>query len=104
MKTIKNLAYRIKRFFDGESGIVERVDDYIGSTTVVGSYHGKATFNYIKDDYSGLPQRVTFRNPLGEEITDLSSMVLVPTSTFGKKRISLLSRKYKAYKPGDNFP
>ena len=59
--------------------------------------------NYWKDDLGGIPQKVTFRNPLGEVLTGLSSMVLVPVETFGK-RPSETARQYKTYKKGDKFP
>lgn len=54
MEKLKNLGYRIKRFFMDEGGIVEKVE--------VADY---------KDSFGKL-ERVTFRNPLGELITKYS--------------------------------
>jgi len=52
MKTLKNLSYRIKSLFIGESGIVEKVD-----TVSEIDEKGRAR---VRDSIGYLPQLVTF--------------------------------------------
>jgi hypothetical protein len=75
------LLYKVKRFFCGESGIVLNV-------TACGDKH-----DFPRDDNGRLPQKVCFKNPLGEIVISHSEMVC-------GKSLAL----YKEYKPGDNFP
>ena len=96
MGTIKNLRYRTKRFFQGESGIVERLDE----APSIDSF-GQG-INYYKDNKGNLPKGITFRNPLGKLVTRLSSMVLVPTEMF--LDMPSARRRYKPYEIGDQFP
>ena len=103
MRTLKNLSYRIKRFFHGEeSWIVERVEH-----AEVQELQKKARdldyFKFIKDDYERFPERVTFRNPLGELHTNLTPITLERIKNLGKKPDYNI-RVYKSYKPGDKFP
>ena len=56
-----------------------------------------------KDDYERFPERVTFRNPLGELHTNLTPITLERIKNLGKKPDYNI-RVYKSYKPGDKFP
>ena len=66
METLKNLGYRIERFFRGETGIVERVDESPSKN------HLGEVVNYLKDEYGNYPYNVTFRNSLGELISTIT--------------------------------
>ena len=57
MEIINSLVYRIQRLFFGERGIVVKVEP--------NSEEKKPG----PDSFGNFPQNVTFRNPLGEEIT-----------------------------------
>ena len=93
MEKLKNLAYRTKRFFQGESGVVERVE----------SQDPFDKNNYWKDDDMNLPNRIFVRNLLGELISDLTSLRLKRVDNLGIKP-NYDVRVYKTYKPGDKFP
>ena len=60
-----NLIYKIKRFFQGESGVVEIVEPQDPFNNI----------NYLKDDHGNLPQRITFRNPLCELIAITAPLI-----------------------------
>ncbi len=93
MKNLKNLGYRIKRFFQGESGIVERVE----------SQDPSDKNNYWKDDDMNLPKRIFVRNTLGELVEMNNPMILESRDSFkGSGYIDY--RVYKQYKSGDKFP
>lgn len=92
-----NLKYRLKRLFQGESGVVERVNE-APNTDGFGQF-----VKYWKDDTGNFPKSVTFRNPLSELVTVLSSMVLMPTETFKDKPYEL-TREYKQYQLRNQFP
>ncbi len=91
---LKNLSYRLKRFFQGESGVVEKVEKLEPSY-----YRNK--INDVKDYYGNLPQKLIIRNPLGKLVTILS-----PTTTETlPDNVGLFDAQvYKKYKPGDTFP
>ena len=52
---------------NGESGIVESVGD-TPETDCFGQ-----SINYYKDGFGNLPRLITFRNPLGQSITEIST-------------------------------
>lgn len=84
-----NLKYRIKRILQGESGIVEKVEP-----APKGDY-------YIKDYYKNQPMEITFRNPIGELVKELSPLTYKALpDNIGWSSASV----YKTYKPGDKFP
>ena len=92
-----NLLYKIKRFFQGESGGIEKtgpVQLYDENNRILG---------YDIDYYGNLPRQVTFRNPLGEEVTRLSQLTSEERIDF-KDNKSYSIRFYKNYKVGDKFP
>ena len=88
-----NLLYRIKRFFNGESGVVERVEPQAAFDRV----------NYFKDSDGNLPKRIFIRNLLGELVEMDSPLVLESIDSF-KDRTPLDYEIYKQYKLGDKFP
>ena len=95
MTILENLTYRIERIFNGERGIVEKVE--LASTK---DKKGKFC-NYFKDHYNHLPRQITFRNPLGKLVERLSPI----TQEALPDNIGLHYVKvYKTYKPGDEFP
>ena len=95
MKTLKNLGYRIKRFFQGESGIVEKVDYFTEFIKYEnGDYVEDEEHLYLKDDLGKFPEKITFRTPLGESIAKVGYT----------ERTSFSKFEYKSYKPGDKFP
>lgn len=91
MKT-QNLLYKIKRFFLGESGRVEKIEDISADEK----------YNYVTDNYGRYPKKITFKNPLGE--------LVIATSQLDKLRLPKeLSkpnyvRMYKDYSLGMDFP
>ncbi len=91
-----NLAYRIKRLIQGESGIVLKVDpvDTTNKTFIP---------NYEKDHFGNFPMTVTFRNPLGE-----LEQGMTPITTKTIKKYDRLTthqlRVYKRYKIGEQYP
>ena len=94
MALLKNLSYRVKRIFQGENGIVEKVDS-IPENEITDRYE------YRKDYYKHGPMLVTFRNPLGEFVTELSPL----TSENLSDNIGLYNAPvYKNYEIGDKFP
>ncbi len=99
-KTIINLLYRLKRFFDGESGIVEKVEP-----APFVRYDEKEDtidrFNYSKDYFGNLPSMVTFKNSLGELVKRLSP---ITTEALPDNTGLYYASAYKNYKVGDNFP
>ena len=98
MATLQNLSYRIKRFFDGESGIVikiEPVPSIYPSTKFIPLYH--------KDDSSNLPMQLTIKNDLGELVTRLTPLIAEKINN-PKIDYPEYSWNYKTYKPGDKFP
>lgn len=98
MKILKNLAYRIERFFTGkEEGIVEKVE-----SAPFFDESGKE-IKYPKDYFGNIPSLVTFRNPLGQLVTKPTPKILVPVnSDFMHPSTSVDA--YKKYKPGDKYP
>ena len=96
--TIRNLGYRMKIFFQGESGIVERVEP-----TSLTDNSGQI-INYYRDYYGHLPEQVTFRNPLGEEVTSLTPKILKNVEFFLGLNQAHAFPVYKSYIPGDKFP
>lgn len=90
---IKNLMYRIKRFFQGESGVVEKVEK------LEPSYFGNK-INDARDYHGSLPQKLIIRNPLGQLVTKLSPMT---TETLPDNVGLFYASVYKKYKPGDIF-
>mgnify|MGYP001560194202 FL=1 len=84
MSNLKNLSYRIKSYFIGKSGIVEKVECV-----------SKITNSYYKDDLGNFPQKVTFTNPLRKSLTQTS---------YSLKKIGRCKFKYKTYKSRDKFP
>lgn len=92
MKIRENLGYRIKRFFEGESGIVEKVELF----DIENSPNKPAT-----DYYKQYPTMVTVRTPLGDLVKIQSPL----TTEYLPDNIGLFSASvYKIYKPGDRFP
>src|SRR3989344_3772954 len=99
-----NLAYRIKRLFHGESGIVESVMPIERHDLLRSLQTGvKTLYNYRKDSDKNTPTKVTIRNSLGELVNLTSPMVLERRESF-KGRLPLDYQVYKQYKPGDRFP
>lgn len=94
MSSLKNLRYRIRRFLIGESGIVEKVEP----APLIDE--NDRIISYPIDYYSNLPRQVTFRTPLGEQITTLTSMTLKDIEF----KHSFMVPVYKSYKSGDKFP
>ena len=92
-----NLGYRLKRFLTGrESGIVEKIEPCLNVRTKIGFFCFKtARFNYLTDDIGDRPRLVTFRNPLGELVQELTPLVGVFNTEIAD---------YQRYKPGDEFP
>jgi len=86
------LSYRLKRFFKGESGIVEKVEQ---------KTEFRAT-EYIKDDNGNLPEKIVVRNPLGELVEMNSYLISEGRYEPKKGRVNYLV--YKQFKPGDKFP
>lgn len=93
MTLLKNLTYKIKRFFRGEFGIVERVEpqDPLDKN------------NYLKDNDGNLPKRIFVRNPIGELVEMNNQMILEPRYTF-KGREYCYFKVYKDHEIGDKFP
>ncbi|MEK6872664.1 MAG: hypothetical protein AABW90_01465 [Nanoarchaeota archaeon] len=93
MAKLKNLSYRIKRFFMYENGIVEKVEEFPKSNDDHSS---------LKDSYGNLPQFVTFRNHLGELKIDYATeervKVRSPIDNY------TFAFRYRRYKVGDKFP
>ena len=58
MSNLKNLSYRIKSYFIGKSGIVEKVECFSKIT------ESKKGNSYFKDEFGNFTQKVTFINPL----------------------------------------
>jgi len=85
-----NLSYRLRRLFQGESGVVERVEPV------------DVKENYYTDDDWNLPERIFVRNHLGELVDCLSPMSSVPGISIRKGFTKY--QVYKKYKPGDKFP
>ena len=98
MGILTNIAYRVERLFRGERGIVEKV----GETPLFDSNGNKQIINYWPDDFKNPPRLVTFRNPLGELVTQFTPIEIVSC-----KRVidddSTYYRRFKRYKTGDNF-
>ena len=93
-----NLLYKIKSFFLGESGVVEKVQEYPIDNKKDVSTNGYS----LKDNFGNLPQFVTYRNPLGELKTGyaIEERVKVKSPIDGY----IYAFKYKTYKVGDKFP
>jgi hypothetical protein len=91
---LKNLQYRLRRIFYGESGIVKEVEP---------ERNGYFKSFIKKDDDGNLPARVFFTNPLGEELSLLSPMI-IDSKSLHNSRIPIEYLHYKKYKPGDKFP
>jgi len=96
MGLLNRLEYRMKRFFQGEEGVVEVVEDNVGG------YHEKATFNFVKDGFGNLPQGIVIRNPLGEQVRLPSPMGL--DFVEDENGLPKANQKYETYVPGDKFP
>lgn len=91
---LEKLKYRIKRFFHGESGIVEKVEP-ISEEEIIDKD------KYRKYYYSDTQTLVTFKNPLGELITRSSPLIPeILSDNTGLYNTSV----YKSYKLGDKFP
>lgn len=102
MKILKKLIYRTKRFFTGDSGIVERVDP-VEVQELERKARGLGYRNFIKDYFGNIPKRVFFRNPLGELVSDLTPKTLRRIDNLGIK-LDEYAPVYETYKPGDKFP
>ena len=89
MGLLKKIRYGIKRFLQGEEGIVESVEENVFG-------------NLPRDDFNGIPQRVIIKNPLGERIKSYSSMGLVLVG--GEDGFPKAIKKYKTYSPGERYP
>lgn len=101
---VLNLAYRLRRLFHGESGVVESVMPAEQHDLLRSLQTGNKTLNnYWKDSDGNTPTIVTIRNPLGELVTLTSLMVLERRESF-KGREPLDYQVYKKYKVGDKFP
>lgn len=99
MKPLKNLGYRLKRIFQGESGIVERVIIARGEEDII----RRDMSIYPHDDIYRSPQKVFYRNPLGEIRISLTPTTMVRTIDNFTSKPNYI-RVYKTYKPGDKFP
>ncbi|VVB78303.1 Uncharacterised protein [uncultured archaeon] len=89
-----NLSYRLKRFFQGESGIVEKVEPLEGLRKI-----------FWKDDFGNTPMRVTFRNPLGEQKIRYTPLEIIShLAGFYEEEKPKKIRSYKQYHPGQSFP
>ena len=102
MPKLKNLAYRIKRFFQGECGIVERVES-CEAQDLRNKEKGLPYYIYDKDYFGDFPQRAFFKNPLGELCSGLAPLKDFEVNNLGLKP-NYTARRYKKYKPGDKFP
>ena len=89
-----NLTYRIKRLFQGESGVVERVEpqDPLDKN------------KYWKDDDRNSPRRIFVRNPLGELLVGMNNQMTSETRDIFKERGFIDYHVYKQYTTGDKFP
>lgn len=94
MKT-QNLLYKIKRFLLWESGIIEKVEEY----SIDNKEEVSINFYPLKDDFGNHPQKVTFRNPLGELKIDYAVEEKVKVGS----PLNYAFR-YRRYKVGDKFP
>lgn len=95
-----NITYKIKRFFTGEEGIVEKVEsctEYFERT-----YGRKFMPYFYRDDFGNFPQAVTFRNPLGELITRLAPLGKRTIEKATGEKIKCL--EYRTYSPNHQFP
>ena len=100
-----NLAYRIKRLFRGESGIVESVSVSLKDSTLPDFIFDKRWhYGPDKDDYKTTPQKVSFRNPLGELVTMPAPLTFEKVARFDKSEPREFVRVYKRYLAGDRFP
>ena len=78
----------------GENGIVEKVEQ----APLIDE--NDRVISYPKDYYGNLPKQITFRNPLGKQITSLTSMTLKDIEFKRSFRVFV----YNSYKLGDKFP
>ncbi len=88
----QNLLYRLKRFFNGESGRIIKVEDLLTDEKP----------NYIRDGYGRSPKKITFINPLGELVMSISLLerLRLPKSLGKPNYIKM----YKDYSLGMDFP
>ena len=107
MSKLKNLSYRIKSYFMGESGIVEKVQEYHLENKNNNSPKGYS----LKDSFGNMPQSITFENLLGEIKTQYAMEEKVIVNNRGFKTIFAFRYKtynfafrYKTYKIWDKFP
>ena len=90
---MKNIAYMVKRFMRGESGVVIMVETLPADDQNL----------YRRDSTGALPKRVTFRNPLGEIVTSLTPLTHIRAEKYKNGNMYPLSY-YKKYGHGDPFP
>lgn len=85
-----NLLYRLKRIFQGESGIVERAEalDILDEGA--------------RDFDGNLPQKIFIRNPLGELVEVKNLLILKRRDGYKGEFEDYLA--YKQYKTGEKFP
>lgn len=95
---VSNLAYKVRRFFGIERGIVEKVES-LSDEELKKTFLGQPI--YPKDDLGNLPQRVFFRTPLNEVLSDIPSITTSVIS--GSKSMCNCEQIYPRYKPGDNY-
>ena len=100
-----NLAYRIKRLFRGESGIVESVSESLKDSTLPDLIFDNGWhYGPDKDDYKTTPQKIIFRNPLGELVTMSAPLTFEEVARFDKSEPREFVRVYKRYSVRDRFP
>lgn len=88
-----NLPYKIKKFFQGEFGIVERIEP------PTYKYTFGQNIKCLEDDEGNLPKKIFIRNSLGELIV-ADPLMGLETRYDGYA----IYQVYKQYSIGDNFP
>ncbi len=110
-----NLSYRLRRIFQGESGVVERVQpitDIVEDSNRRLEDKGLLPLRPPKDYFGNLPELVIFRNPLGElcnsmtpvEYVSLWDKVTIMRESDGINPPKGSVERYKHYEVGDKFP
>lgn len=87
MKLLHTFAYRVKRFFKGSSGIVQKIE---------------ISNEYDPDQLGSLRQRVTYQTPLDELLVGISPLE-TKTNNSSNGMIESVDY-YKIYDIGDRFP
>ena len=100
---LKLIPYGLERLVKGERGTVTKVETLTPEELL--DIQASTGLIFPRDDLGRLPQRVTFVNPLGKEITTITPIRKEWDYRFwGIGVDSFTTREYKKYDVGSQYP